>query len=421
MNKKFLITIGILIIVIFLIGWKFQKRLDALLLRNIVTDELNVLIFSWPLTENNCWITDIPTVKDFIPIGIVHMETQNHILKNLPDPRWGLQCFIFVGEGKTKDGEHELIFQGRVPIEGSMRHRIYLDGQWYLLPATKAPMYFDNEKRMFSYPTVYTLGDTFTAISYDEQGRKWIFQIEVPSKDISIEIIGKARGIPFWMGKAEGPYIIHGVTCKKPDIDIWGGFWDVGTCVINLTTSNKNYTFYGNFLFDRAYHRAYYTHTARNRGGLANFTCMHIHNEDFDLMFSHSINPSPLKTPVPFQHQARLNFPSRGESFPLEDFEFSDNGSLQPNKFYFTGIYEGGEVNLSGTVYEFWPEKWGIVKGTWWDPDGKHTWGRAFIKWNGTITLHGNIIEINDALGVGEFTRFEGNKFFTRKKTKKKR
>ena len=48
--------------------------------------------------------------------------------------------------------------------------------------------------------------------------------------------------------------------------------------------------------------------------------------------------------------------------------------------------------------------------GAWWDKNGKHTWGRAFIKWNGTITLHGETINIDDALGVGEFTRFEGEK-----------
>jgi len=380
---------------------------------NNATDEKNVMIFNfdfskvkfWPLTESNSNIRDIPTVHDFVPIGVVHMETENHILKNLPDRKWGLQCFIFVGEGKTSDGEHTLRFQGRAPIEGSMQHRIYLDGRWYLLPETRAPMYFDDEKRIFSYPTVYTLGETFTSISYDEEGRRWIFKIENPKHGIILEIEGKARGIPFWMGKPEGPYIIHGACLNKRDVDTWGGFWDLGTFEANLTIPGNNYTFYGNFLFDRAYHRTYYL---PGGAALADFSCMHIYNNDFDLALSHSINPSPIHTPVSFQHQARLNFPGRREDFTFDNFEFSDSGGLQPDKFYLTGTYEGGEVNLTGIVYEFWPKNWRVGTGAWWDKNGKHTWGRAFMKWTGTITLHGETINIDDALGVGEFTRFEG-------------
>ena len=360
---------------------------------------------NWPLTENNSWIRDIPTLHDFVPIGVVHMETEDHILKNLPDPKWGLQCFIFAGEGETEDGKHKLIVQARVPIEGSMQHRIYLDGQWYLLPATKAPMYFDDEKRIFPYPTVYTSGETPTSLSYDEQGRRWILKIENPEHDIILEIEGKARGIPFWMGKAEGPYIIHGVSWNVDDVDTWGGFWDVGTFEANLVIPGNGGTFNGNFLFDRAYHRSYY----QDGGGshLTDFTCMHLHNENFDLMFSHSNNPSPIETPVPFQHQARINFLGGGEDFTFNNFEYCDDGGLRPNDFHLTGFYEGGEIDLIGVSYEFWPENWGVNKGAWWDDDGKHTWGRAFIEWSGTITLNGETINIDDALGVGEFTRFE--------------
>ncbi len=188
---------------------------------NNATDEIQVIIFNyekpqrWSLTETNSWIDDTPSVREFIPIGIVHMETKNHILVNLPDSKWGLQCFIFVGEGETKDGKHKLMFQCRAPITGFMQQRIYLDDKWYYLPPTKAPMCLDDEKRIYPYPTVYTLGDTISSISYDEKNRRWIFQVKVPSKGINIEILGQAQGVPFWMGKPEGPYIIHGVSCKK--------------------------------------------------------------------------------------------------------------------------------------------------------------------------------------------------------------
>lgn len=391
MNKKILMGIGIIglisVAIFFFLEFRESEK-------------------TWQLTESNSWTEDTPTVEDFVPLGIVHTKTEDHILKNLPDPKWGLQCFIFVGEGKTEDEKHTLIFQGREPIVGSMQHRIYLDGKWYLLPPTTAPMYFDNEKRLFSYPTVYTLGETHTSISYDEKGRRWIFRIENPKNKVTFEIEGKARGIPFWMGKPEGPYIIHGVAWNRKDIDTWGGFWDVGTFEAKLSISNKSYTFYGNFLFDRAYHRAYY---APGPVSLSNFTCMHIYNNDFDLMFSRSINPSPLEIPAPFQHQARINFPNIGESFTFDDFEYWDNGTLQPDEFRISGKYEGGEINLTGKVYGFWPEKWKVGKGSWWGEDGKHTWGRAFIKWSGMITLHGETLKI-DANGVGEFTRYEGGK-----------
>ncbi len=394
MNKK--ILIGILVLVVMIVAIVSFVRFK--------NHEK-----SWPLTKSNSWIRDIPTAHDFVPLGIVHEETKDHILKNLPDPHWGLQCFIYVGEGKTKDGKHTLIFQERVPIVGDMQHRIFLDGQWYLLPATKAPMYFDNEKRHFPYPTVYTLGETRTYLSYDEQGRRWISRVEVPGNGIVLEIEGKARGIPFWMGKPEGPYIIHGVSWDTEDIDIWGGFWDVGTFEANLTMPNESYTFYGNFLFDRAYHRSYYH--AGGGSSISDFTCMYIHNDDFDLMFSHALNPSPIETPVSFQHQARINFPNRGEYFTFDNFEYSDDGGLQPSEFHISGVYEAGEVNLTGKAYGYWPPSgWEVGKGAWWDKDGKHTWGRAFIEWKGTITLNGETMNIDNALSIGEFTRFEGGR-----------
>lgn len=383
---------------------------------NEAVDEVKVLIFNyeregkWPLTDSNIYITDIPTVRDLIPIGTVHMETSDHILKNLPDPKWGLQCFIFVGWGFTEDKKHYITFQGRVPIVGWMAHRFCLDGNWYILPPTKAPMYLDDEKRMFKYPTVYTEGDTFTWISYDETNRTWIFGIDVPSRDVHVKIVGKAQGIPFWMGKPEGPYIIHGVSCTKRDFDVWGGFWDVGYCDIYLTTPSMNATFHGNFLFDRAYHRTYFTKGGLNRGALAYFSCMYIHGESdikFDLMLSHSLNPSPLKNPAPMQHQARINFLDENKSYPFEEFSLRDDGNLQPSKFYLDGKFKDGEIHLNGTAVGYWPPEWGISKGLWWDKNGEHTWGRAFVVWNGTITLNGRTIAVKNAIGLGEFTRYK--------------
>lgn len=388
MKKKILITIGIFVICSY--------------------TSVPQSVTSWPLTECNAWIRDIPTTKDFVPLGIVYMETKDHILKTLPDPKWGLQCFIFGGGGKTEDGKHTLIFQGRAPMVGVFKHRFSLDGgDWIVLPDTRAPMYFDNEGRIYTYPTVYNGGETQTSISYDEQGRRWIFKIENREKGIILEIEGKARGIPFWMGKAEGPYIIHGAVRNQKDFDTWGGFWECGTSKINLTILDKSYTFFGNFVFDRAYHRGYYL-SAGVTSPVA-FSCMYIIDKDFNLMLSHSINPSPLEAPVPFEHQARMNyFLNREEDFKLDNFKYSDNGGLQPSEFHIAGTFEGGSVDLTGKANMFWPDKWEILVGTtWWDSGSKHTWGRAIIEWNGTIILHGETIKVENAFGWGEFTRFE--------------
>ena len=67
-------------------------------------------------------------------------------------------------------------------------------------------------------------------------------------------------------------------------------------------------------------------------------------------------------------------------------------------------------MNLKGKVIEYWPPRgWARVEGAWWDPEGKRTWGRAFILWQGEIKFKGETIKVEDAIGIGEFTRFQGN------------
>ena len=95
-------------------------------------------------------------------------------------------------------------------------------------------------------------------------------------------------------------------------------------------------------------------------------------------------------------------------SFRFDNYTLEDNGGLQPSRFYINGSYEGGEVRLIGDVALFYPTKWKIGKGTWWDYNASRTWGRAFINWRGTITLYGETIEVKNATGVFENTRYRG-------------
>ena len=46
----------------------------------------------WELTESNSWITDIPTVYDFMPLGVTCIETADHQIIYPPDdPKWRLR------------------------------------------------------------------------------------------------------------------------------------------------------------------------------------------------------------------------------------------------------------------------------------------------------------------------------------------
>ena len=71
----------------------------------------------WPLTSSNSNITDTPTLKDFVPLGIEFIKTQDNELK-WNGLKWRLSCFIFVGMGKTMEGK-PFIFQIRIPPSSS--------------------------------------------------------------------------------------------------------------------------------------------------------------------------------------------------------------------------------------------------------------------------------------------------------------
>jgi len=356
-----------------------------------------------PLTESNSWIEDIPTVWDFLPFGVVH-QLVNNTIKTTPDPQWGLQCFIYVGRGESRDGR-ELIIQGILPIKGATWNRIWFNGKWHYI-RTVSPMYYDNGT-LFPYNvTVYTLGEERGSISYDARGekRRWIFRLVNERKNITLDVIGYAKGIPYWMGKPEGPYLIHGAYWSRPDFDVWGGFFDTGVFNATLVTRDGTYHFRGHFLFDRAYHRSYYEPPPS--GAPLSFTCLFIFNDEFHLRMCHSDNPSPLEPPVKFQHQGRINFLKTGQSFRFDDYEFTDDGSIQPRSYHVKGKFEGGELDLYGRAYMFWPQVWGKGRNVWWDPKGVRTWGRAFIRWKGEIKLGNRTMEV-EAHGIGEFTRYK--------------
>ena len=88
----------------------------------------------------------------------------------------------------------------------------------------------------------------------------------------------------------------------------------------------------------------------------------------------------------------------------MEEFTFSDDGGLQPGTFRLEGKFAEGTVDLVGEALLHFPARWGPAVGAWRDPEAEHVWGRAVIRWRGTVTWNGREIPV-DATGWGEFTR----------------
>ena len=71
----------------------------------------------WNITEKPNTFTDkIPTVEDWVPIGITY-NLEDNLLRYIPGYPWQQSCFIFVAIGESKEGD-TLFYQGRLPFEG---------------------------------------------------------------------------------------------------------------------------------------------------------------------------------------------------------------------------------------------------------------------------------------------------------------
>ena len=378
----------------------------------------------WNITEEpNTLIEKIPTIKDWVPIGITYNLEENNLLRYIPGYPWQQSCFIFVAIGKSREGD-TLFYQGRLPFEGGFAPRINVNGEYLRsVPVFRGGMYYyEDGTEGYPYPTVVVYGTKGykEILAYDEENQTWYHEIIPPDENgLKIKIRAKALGTPFWMGPQEGPYIVHGAFSGTKDIDAWGGFWVVGRFEGKVKLPYKEEKeFSGYFLFDRATHIAYYAQQEYQgeycrealcpaRGGVVEFSCLAIFHENFTITLCDSTNPTPVNFPK-FQHQGRINY-IFNESYPFNHFILKSFGEkLQPSGFELKGNFENGSVNLTGTAIEYWPPKgWGRVEGTWWDPEGKRTWGRAFISWKGELKFRGETIKVEDAIGIGEFTRFE--------------
>jgi len=368
----------------------------------------------YKVVDNVVDIARIPTAQDFVPLGIVYVKTsKGYIAYPRNDPKWKLSCFIMIAMGTSSSSE-VFVYQGRLPLmpeEGSFKPRIFIGGRWVIPNIVfVGPLYYD-EGELYGGPTVYQYdvsGRYFQRVTYIPENREWLHTIEDMEKGSTIlEIRAEAVGTPMWLGEWGNRFIVHGVYAKKSDLDLWGGFWDIGRMVARVSYGGVTKEFTGFFVFDRASHRVYSSESARNviTGAPLAYTCMVIYQDDVTILITHSTNPSPLSMDHNFQHQLRINLLNEGITLSTVEFNVSDDGSLQPKVFHLEAVFEGGYLNLTGEVIGHWPSIWPRSKGTWWNPNGVSTCGRAFIHWTGTLTIGDRTIHI-DAYGAGEFTRY---------------
>ncbi len=359
------------------------------------------------LTKSNSWMRDIPTLEDEYPFGIT-LERKGDIVE--PKPPFKGECGIALGNGlfiygigKTNDGKHTLIFMGGIKIPGDGGMAVCVDGKWYGIPFIRR-FYYDDGKK-YPAPTIYTdpSGPFILSTTYHYPKPRWTYQVCSRDRRHSLVIDMRTRGIPFWLGKPTGPYVVFGIGHPDaPDTyNVWGGFIWFGSFTAKLKMPEVGeLTFKGWGVKDREYHRWAGPNPRRGHHP-ASYTAIAISQNDgeFDLIIYESFHPLTKEV---WTHSGRLNFPKRGLNFAFDDYEYRDDGTVSPKSYWLKGKFEGGEVDLKGQI-EFTREHvW--ERGSW---RGSFVW--PYIRWKGTIMVNGEKIEV-DTLGLAELSRLERRK-----------
>ncbi len=393
-------------------AWDLIYKVGKLLEKPLLAPEIDQHVFI-PV-DNSVNETRAPTINDFLPIGLIFgLSPRGYLVYPRNDLSWKLSCYIIVAVGKTSDGKI-ITYQGRFPMmikENPFKPRFSIGNKIFVPNIVFAgPIYVDNTTK-YGGPTIYEYdisGRYMERLTYIVNERTWIHEIvNVMENKTILFIKAKAIGAPMWLGNGYNEMFIHGVYAYSKDFDMWLGFWDVGEMTGYINIKGKMLTFKGFFVFDRASHRPY--NTTQATGMPLAFSCIVLYQKGLTIMITNSSNLSPLIPPVTFEHELRLNIYDKDDkkwiTITLTNFNFTDNGGLQPSRFSITLNTDDIRINIVGKVIGWWPQKWPIYKGTWWNPKAGSSWGRAFIYWSGEIIYKNKVIEVN-ALGAGEFTRY---------------
>ncbi len=355
----------------------------------------------------------VPSEWDFVPLGKVFVLTREGYLEY---PRndyaaWKLSCFILGAVGRDDRG-HLILYQGRLPLkpeEGPFKPKIYVRGKWYVPNIVFAgPLYYRSGP---GYVEVYEYdlsGKYVETLTYIPDNRTWVHTLGRVGGDIILKIVAKGVGAPMWLGEWGKTFLIHGAYPKIKAFDLWAGFWDAGPMNATISIKGHRVRVTGYLIVDRASHRplpiagAGYGHAG---GAPLAFSCMVIWQGNLTIMVTDTHVPKPLNPPTRPEHQVRVNIPSMNFTVVTTNFTLTDDGGLQPSKFRLVAWFKDGYLNITGRVMIYWPPRWPAGKGTWWRSDAGFSWGRAFIRWEGVVLVHGVTVKVS-ALGMGEFTRY---------------
>ncbi|WFO74906.1 hypothetical protein J4526_07490 [Desulfurococcaceae archaeon MEX13E-LK6-19] len=393
----------------------FHKARDEL--ENVVL--LPVLpSINYSVADNTLYIKKIPGKWDFVPLGTVFVLSQRgYLVYPRNDRSWKLSCFIIIAIGFDENNQPVFMYQGRLPLIprevplGGFVPKIYVDGEWIEPDDMRfvGPLYYDDGSGRYGYPTVYEYdlsGRYLEYLMYIPHNRTWIHEIvDVVEDKTLLEIRAQAIGAPMWLGIWNETYLPHGVYAKARGVDLWAGFWDIGIMEARVYIGGKERVYHGVFVFDRASHRAHQAASEKNLGSPLAFSCMVIYQPGINIMIASSENPSPWDPGFHLEHQVRINLLDQRLVLDTTNFTLQDDGNPQPRIFRLYGTLSNGYFNLTGEVIGYWPEKWVVSQGVWWNNEGAAVWGRAFIHWTGVIVVNGHKINI-DAYGAGEFTRY---------------
>ncbi len=367
----------------------------------------------YEVVPNVTSVERVPTSWDFVPLNTVFVLTKEGYLEY---PRndygsWKLSCFILGAIGRDSEGRL-VLYQGRLPMkpeENPFKPKIYVGGKWFVPNIVFAgPLYYRNGS---NYVEVYEYdlsGRYVETLKYYPANRTWVHVIAERGGRTILRVVARGEGIPMWLGEWGKTFLVHGAYPKAKGFDLWAGFWDVGPMNATISVGGRTIRVTGYLIVDRASHRAFPIQGSEvgNAGGapLA-FSCMVIRQGSLTIMITNTSNPSPANPPASPEHQIRINVPSLNFSAATTNFTLRDNGGLQPSTFTLVAWFKGGYLNLTGKAVIYWPSRWPTGAGTWWRGDSGFSWGRAFIRWEGTVLIHGITLRVN-TLGMGEFTRY---------------
>jgi len=322
-------------------------------------------------TRSNTHITDHVTTFDFVPLDVHLIQFPNGSLGLPEDSTWYASNFAPFGMGTTADGKHSIIYHNSLNVKHDWigaGYKVSVDGSEWIERATGGSVYYDETGSKFGtgFPTVYfERGDFFAYVAYDEDTRTWYHKLQSP--DGYINATAKARSVPFWMGKAGGPYVVQGLCYNLEDIDLWGGYVDMANVTTESNFGGGKRIYYGDMAMDREYHRGYWTSEGRSKG---EFSAVSLHTDEIGMAILHAVNPidgTDNYKGIQFEHQGRINFFTRGKDFTFDEFEYADDENIPPQSFHIEGSYEGGYVNLTAETFKTFD--WTPRIGTWWDDE----------------------------------------------------